>query len=359
MQTLLCRLGTLLLLVSALGLAAAPITDVPIHDPVIIRQDGTYYLFATGPGIAVWSSPDRVHWNHEAPVFAHPPAWAVAAVPGFEGHVWAPDISYYDGHYYLYYAVSTFGKNRSAIGVATNATLDPRAPGFAWVDHGAVLTSAPGVTPWNAIDPNLIVDDAGTPFLTFGSFWDGIKLVKLRPDRLQPAEPLDHLPTLASRRKVPTETGDNPIEAPFLFKHAGYYYLFASIDYCCRGVKSTYKMIIGRSAQIAGPYLDQQGKPMEHGGGTLLLAGDSHWYGVGHNGIGSFDGTDYIVFHGYDASDPHGRSKLQLYPLRWTDSGWPVVEKTSAASLRKISANIQSNQKPCMGVPRLSGLRNF
>jgi arabinan endo-1,5-alpha-L-arabinosidase len=314
-----------------------PITDVPVHDPVMIRQGNTYYIFATGRGIAVWSSPDRVHWTQEKPVFAAPPAWAVEAVPGFKGHIWAPDISCHAGQYYLYYSVSAFGKNTSCIGVATNKTLDPAGADFKWEDHGKVIQSIPRVTNWNAIDPNLITDDAGTPWLVFGSFWDGLKLVKLTPDRLGVAESLDSLPTIASRKPDPSaanppapegnsaEAGGNAIEAPFIFKHDGRYYLFASIDYCCRGAKSNYKMIVGRAAAIAGPYVDRAGLPLAHGGGTILLAGDAKWYGVGHCAVCNFDGVGYLVFHGYDASDEHARAKLRIEKLRWTDDGWPEV----------------------------------
>lgn len=315
-----------------------PVTDVPVHDPVMIRQDGTYYVFATGRGIAVWSSRDRVSWTREPPVFAEPPPWSVAAVPTFTGHIWAPDISYHDGRYYLYYAVSAFGKNTSCIGVATNVTLDRADPRFKWEDHGKVIQSIPGVTNWNAIDPNLITDENGTPWLVFGSFWEGLKLVKLTPDRLAVAEPIDHLPTLASRVKDPAlsnppastgnpaDAGGNAIEAPFIFKHDGFYYLFASIDYCCRGAKSTYKMIVGRAKSVGGPYMDRAGVPMARGGGTILLAGDAKWYGVGHNGTYTFDGVDYLVFHGYDASDDKARSKLRIEKLTWDADGWPVVK---------------------------------
>jgi len=105
---------------------------IPVHDPVIIKQDSTYYIFCTGQGISVWSSTDRLNWKKAPPVFTTPPAWAVAAIPGFKGHIWAPDISYYNGRYYLYYAVSAFGKNTSAIGLATNTTLNPTSPGYKW-----------------------------------------------------------------------------------------------------------------------------------------------------------------------------------------------------------------------------------
>ena len=313
------------------------IKDVPIHDPSMIVQNGICYVFATGPGIVVWSSQDRVHWTREKPVFAAPPAWAVKAVPSFRGNVWAPDITFFAGQYYLYYAVSAFGKNTSCIGVATNPTLDPRAADFKWTGSGKVIQSIPGQTNWNAIDPNVIASDDGTPYLAFGSFWDGIKMVRLAPDRLGIAESLANLPTIASRKTDPgspnppappgnpADAGGNAIEASFLFKHAGYCYLFASIDYCCRGARSNYKMIIGRSRAVTGPFLDEAGAPLARGGGTILLAGDAHWYGVGHNSVCTIDGTDYIVFHGYDASDPQARSKLRIEKLRWNDAGWPVV----------------------------------
>src|SRR5207237_10083390 len=88
--------------------------NIPVHDPVMIKQDDTYYLFATGRGIAVWSSKDMQQWKREEPVFSTAPEWAVQAIPGFKNHIWAPDISYHKGTYYLYYSVSGFGKNNSA-----------------------------------------------------------------------------------------------------------------------------------------------------------------------------------------------------------------------------------------------------
>jgi arabinan endo-1,5-alpha-L-arabinosidase len=314
-----------------------PTADVRTHDPVMIRQGDTYYLFATGRGIDLWTSKDRVLWKRGQPVFATPPLWAVEAVPTFTGHTWAPDISYHDGKYYLYYSVSAFGKNTSCIGVATNTTLDPADPNFKWVDHGKVIQSIPGVTNWNAIDPNIITAEDGTPYMSFGSFWDGLKLVKLTPDRLKIAESPDNLPTIASRKRDPkapnpeappgnpVAAGGNAIEAPFIFKHGDYYYLFASIDYCCRGAKSDYKMIVGRSKTIPGPYLDRDGASLASGGGTILLTGDAKWYGVGHNAVATFDGVDYLIFHGYDASDARARSKLRIEKLTWDEAGWPVV----------------------------------
>ena len=320
-------LGLLFTAFRAPAQTAAPL--IPAHDPVLIRQNGKYYMFCTGPGIAVWSSRDRQSWTREKPVFAAAPAWATQAVPGFrDNHIWAPDISFHNGVYSLFYSISAFGKNTSCIGLATNKTLDPTSPDYKWTDHGRVLQSVPGRDQWNAIDPNLIRDEAGQPWLSFGSFWQGIKLVQLLPDLTGPVQP-EQWRTLARRSRDPklndSLPGDAAIEAPFLFHKGPYYYLFTSFDYCCRGPQSTYKMMVGRSKNITGPYVDKAGQALEQGGGSLVLQGDKNWFGVGHNSVYTFDNADYLVFHGYDAADK-GRSKLRIESLTWDAEGWPMVK---------------------------------
>jgi arabinan endo-1,5-alpha-L-arabinosidase len=318
----------------ALQFTFAQSERIPVHDPVMIRQDGTYYLFATGRGISVWSSKDMVNWEKQKSVFAEAPAWANTVVPGFKNHIWAPDISFHNGQYYLYYSVSAFGKNTSAMGVATNKTLHPNDPGYKWVDHGIVVQSVPGRDLWNAIDPNLILDEQGQPWLSFGSFWEGLKLVKLKKDLLSVAENPQEWHTISKRARIDTldvrSAGNAAVEAPFIYRKGDYYYLFASFDFCCRGPKSTYKMVVGRSDKVTGPYVDKQGKKMTHGGGSLLLEGDKRWHGVGHNSVYNFDGQDYLVFHAYDAED-EGKSKLRIEKLSWDKNGWPVVKGATTA----------------------------
>lgn len=311
--------------------ARAQSKGIPVHDPTMIREGGTYYVFATGRGIAVWSSPDMKNWTRSAPVFDSAPAWTHQVVPRFRNDEWAPDISLHHGTYYLYYAVSAFGRNTSAIGVATNRTLDPHDPRFKWVDHGIVVESVPGRDLWNAIDPNLAVDSAGVPWLVFGSFWNGIKMVRLRQDLLRPLEPEQWHGVAARQRywKLPdTYAGDamnGAIEAPFIFHRNGWYYLFVSWDACCRGVRSTYKVVVGRSRDITGPYLDAKGENMRFGGGTLVAAGDGkHWAAVGHCAVYDFDGKDWLVMHGYDLTD-QGRSKLMTLEIKWDAYDWPHV----------------------------------
>jgi len=300
---------------------------IQVHDPVMIKQGDTFYLFCTGMGISMWSSKDMVKWKNEKQVFEKAPVWAVEAIPAYSGHTWAPDISFHNGQYYLYYSVSAFGKNTSCIGVATNKTLNPNDQLYQWIDHGKVVQSVPGRDMWNAIDPNLILDDSGTPWLVFGSFWEGIKLVKLNPEMTAPVEPQEWHTVAARPRDYYTDeknAGEGSIEAPFLFKKDRFYYLFVSFDFCCRGLESNYKVVVGRSETITGPYLDKNGFKMIYGGGTPVLTGNKDWPGVGHNAAYTFDGQDYIIYHGYDARD-QGRPKLLIDKMSWDADGWPIV----------------------------------
>ncbi|GEO08047.1 arabinan endo-1,5-alpha-L-arabinosidase [Segetibacter aerophilus] len=328
-QFMKCFAGLLVLLFCSSGLSAQQVDiKIPAHDPVMIKQDNTYYMFCTGLGISVYSSTDMKSWKRRNSVFSKPPEWAVRAVPGFKGHVWAPDISYRNGKYYLYYAVSAFGKNTSCIGVAVNATLDSTSANFEWKDLGKVIQSVPGRDMWNAIDPNLLVDENNTPWLAFGSFWEGMKMVKLNAEMTALAQPEEWY-TIARRPRDfsarDSSPGNAAIEAPFIFKKDKYYYLFVSWDYCCRAEKSDYKVVVGRSENATGPFLDKTGKSMFMGGGSLVLEGDNKlWYGAGHNSAYTFDEKDYIIYHGYDAQDK-GRSKLMIRNLKWSD-GWPEVQ---------------------------------
>jgi arabinan endo-1,5-alpha-L-arabinosidase len=306
--------------------SVVPTRSTPAHDPVVTKEKDTYYLFTTGFGISVWSSKDMKNWRKEKPVFDKAPEWAVKAVRGFRGHIWAPDISYHNGKYHLYYSVSAFGKNTSCIGLAVNKTLDTTSSDYKWTDLGKVIQSVPGRDMWNAIDPNLIIDEQNNPWLVFGSFWEGMKLVKLDSTLGAVAEPQEWHTVARRPRDFATSdssAGNAAIEGPFIFKKGNYYYLFVSWDYCCRGERSDYKVVVGRSEKVTGPYVDKDGIRMDRNGGTLVVKGNQEWYGAGHNSVYNFDGKDYNIFHGYDAKD-RGRSKLIIEELKWDNEGWPV-----------------------------------
>jgi arabinan endo-1,5-alpha-L-arabinosidase len=303
--------------------------QTPVHDPVVIKEGETYYLFSTGFGISVYTSNNLKQWTKQKPVFDKPPQWALQTVKGYRGHTWAPDISFQNGKYYLYYSVSAFGKNTSAIGLATNKTLDTASPDYGWTDLGLVIQSIPGRDLWNAIDPNLIIDENNISWLSFGSFWTGIKMFRLNETLNAPAQPAQWHTIAARPRKFTahdTLAGDAAIEAPFIFKKSNEYFLFVSWDYCCRSEKSDYKVVVGRSKNVTGPYLDKTGKSMAQNGGALVLEGDGkEWFGAGHCSVYTFDGKDYLFAHGYDAADK-GRSKLMIRELQWDAAGWPILK---------------------------------
>lgn len=315
-----------LLLAGVASLANA--RQVSIHDPVMAKEGNTFYLYSTGPGITFYSSTDLKTWRARGRVFPGEPVWAKQVAPRFNGHIWAPDIAHHDGKYYLYYSVSAFGRNTSAIGVTVNRTLDPDSPDYRWEDRGIVLQSVPNRDLWNAIDPNLVVGPDGTPWMSFGSFWGGLKLVKLAPDWTSLAEPQEWHSIAKRERSVlvnDEQAGPAELEAPFIFHRGDYYYLFLSWDKCCRGKDSTYKMMVGRSKTVTGPYLDRVGRDLAAGGGTLLLAGNAEWAGVGHNSAYTFDGKDYLVFHAYENAD-HGLQKLKIAEIKWDSADWPQID---------------------------------
>ncbi|MBQ5981252.1 MAG: family 43 glycosylhydrolase [Prevotella sp.] len=299
-----------------------------VHDPVMAFENGTYYLLSTGRRIQIMTSTDRKSWKFKPHgVMDSIPAWTQTAVPGFRDHVWAPDIIQWHGKWWLMYSCSTFGKNTSAIGLlTTNSLADP-----IWKDEGCVVKSKTE-DPFNAIDPNIVIDDKDRPWLTFGSFWDGIQMVKLDENMhiAKKAKPK----TIARRYGSPMPNLENPtskyagvnaIEAPFIFKHNGWYYLFVSWDYCCRGAKSNYRVVVGRSKKVNGPYRDREGKDMRKGGGTLFLEGDKKEFeAAGHCSAYHFEGKDIFVCHGYSVP-LHGQSILVQREMQWTADGWPYL----------------------------------
>ncbi|KOG20733.1 arabinan endo-1,5-alpha-L-arabinosidase [Streptomyces viridochromogenes] len=286
--------------------------DVVTHDPTMIRtSSGQYLLYATGGGIANKTSSDRSAFRNGRDAFAGRPGWwsNYSSVP----EAWAPDISYHGGKYLMYYSVSKFRSNTSAIGLATSTTGQPGS----WTDQGAVYTSNSS-SDYNAIDPNLFVDGDGKWWLSFGSFWTGIKMIQLNPSTGKQLSSNTTRYSLASRR-----TGPNAVEAPYIVKRGSYYYLFASYDTCCEGTSSTYKVKVGRATSITGPYTDKNGVSMMNNGGTPVLESHGSVIGPGGQSIMNDADGDLIVYHYYDGND-NGTPKLGINLLNWS-TGWPVA----------------------------------
>jgi arabinan endo-1,5-alpha-L-arabinosidase len=293
----------------------------PVHDPTLVKDGSMYYVFSTGKGIPIHCSKDMLDWQNCGQALRVVPYWVFQAIPGVTD-LWAPDVAFWDGKYHLYYAASTFGSNRSAIGLATNVTLDQSRSDYKWVDEGEALSSQ-RTDDYNAIDPNLATDADGQRWLVFGSFWSGIKMRKV--DSTTGKLSTDDS-TLYSLARHP---GNTAIEGSFITHRGDYYYLFVSYDFCCKGVDSTYKIMVGRSSKITGPYVDHADRPMMGGGATLVYAGSARWRGPGHNSIFVESGVYWLVYHAYDA-EKSGAPTLRIEALGWDSDGWPMSPSASS-----------------------------
>ncbi len=306
------------------------------HDPSIARDGDIYYVFATGkaPGgqIPIRCSPDLRAWTLCGHLFDTIPAWIRAASPGTRD-LWAPDVSFTQGEFRLYYAYSLFGKRTSGIALATTRTLNPDSPGYGWVDKGLVLATTEA-DDFNAIDPAFAEDGKGGDWLVFGSFWSGIKLRSLDPATGLLSAKDRKLYSLARRQGGPEGSA---VEAPYIVAHDGRFFLFVSFGQCCKGAKSTYRIMVGSARKITGPYRDASGRRMMDGGGTELLVGNGAWAGPGGQSVlHDRDGRDLIVFHAYDATT--GRPRLQISTIAWVH-GWPQIALAGGQTLSPAPSN--------------------
>lgn len=302
--------------IESAGMSYDPALDTQAHDPHIIKQGSFYYLTSTGGKIAIRRSTDQITWSSVGNAFGAIPAWVNSTLGVTITDLWAPEIAYFGGKYWLYYTGSVFGTKKSVIGVASSPTLDPAGSGYGWVDQGLVISTNSSST-YNAIDPGITLDASGVPWMVFGSFWTGIKLRRIDPATGKLSSADTTLYSLAQR------SGSGAVEGPSIMRANGYYYLFVSYDECCKNADSTYRTMVGRSTAITGPYVDASGAAMTSGNAMQLLAGTDRWRGPG-GGAAYFDGsTPYFANHFYDSTD-YGIAKLQVRPITWS-SNWPVL----------------------------------
>lgn len=312
-----------------------PVIDMSAPDPTVIRaEDGTFYLYATEDmrNVPIFHSANLVDWKLVGTAFTDNsrPKW----LP--KGGIWAPDIQRVGGKYHLYYAKSVWGGEWDA-GIGVAVSNNPAGP---FVDRGCMFTSKQiGIQ--NCIDP-FYIEDGGEKYLFFGSF-HGIYGVELTADGLH-----------VKQGAKPREVAGTFMEATYIRRRGGYYYLFGSIGTCCEGARSTYRITIGRSKSLFGPYVDKAGQRLLDNHYNILLDKDDSVLGPGHNaGLITDDaGNDYMFYHGFKASDPNAGRVVWLSRIVWAD-GWPSVMMEKDSQKNKIVPVIKSDNR---GVATRSGL---
>ncbi|KAK9780647.1 putative Arabinan endo-1,5-alpha-L-arabinosidase [Seiridium cardinale] len=283
--------------------------DTFIHDPSMVKTpSGSYIAAFTADNIGLKTSSDRTNWKDAGAAFPDGAPWTTAYTGGAK-NLWAPDISYVNGEYFMYYSASSFGSSKSAIFFAKS----PTGQSGSWTNQGLVVEST-ATSGYNAIDPNLVIDASGKWWLAFGSFWGGLKMVQLDPSTGKPLN--NNLISIAYR-----PSGEHAVEAPYITRHGDYYYLWVSFDRCCQGASSTYRIMVGRSKSVTGPYLDRNGVDMMEGGGSEVLASHDSIHGPGHNAVFTDGDGDILVYHYYNDA---GTAQLGLNNIQYTN-GWPAV----------------------------------
>ena len=304
---------------------------IPIlADPTVVRDPETGYFFAYGTQdnwgdgqgsrlVPVLRSKDLVQWEIQGNAFQQKPSWKSS------GGIWAPNVQWVDGKFLMYYSFSTWGDANPGIGVATS--LRPEGP---FIDHGKLFTSEEIGVP-NSIDPQFWEQD-GKKYLFWGSYSQapnqGNYIIELSNDGLKVADPT---------AKIKVAAGD--IEAVMIHYKNGFYYYFGSKENCCEGADSKYHVVVGRSKNLKGPYLDQLGNPLtERGSGTLFLKGNQSFVGPGHTSqlITDDAGNDWMLYHAIDptngkVSTGATRRMLLLDHVYWED-GWPLIKGQSPSS---------------------------
>lgn len=309
-----------LILASSPTVLANPIVQPVAADPSIIRApDGKYYMYTTaddwgdGHGVrnmSIFTSFDLVNWMYVGDVFTDRPAWHA---PG--KLAWAPDVHVSNGRYNLYYALNDV--SNPCIGLATASS--PTGP---WTDLGRAVFCAHDVGVAGTIDP-FVWDDGASKTMIVGNF-RGVYAIALNADG-------------SAAAGKPVQIADNRFEGPFVEYRNGYYYLYVSAGNCCNGANAAYRVLVGRSTSLTGPYVDRKGQDLNNGGGELVLAGSDAWAGPGHNTVVTDDaGDSWIVYHAIPRNNltlPSGAQRREgmIDRIVWVND-WPKVGDGSPSS---------------------------
>jgi len=289
---------------------ANPVIRVSVPDPTAIRTaDGTYYLYGTEDirNLPIFRSDDLVHWTQVGTAFTDQSR--PTEVKG--ASLWAPEIRYIKGKYVLFYSLAIWGQEWvSTIGYAV--ADKPEGP---FTEKGIVFSSH-DVGVQNSID-EFFYEDNGKYYMLWGSF-RGIYLMEL--------DVTNDL-VITPKKETMRQVAGTAFEAVNLWKHGNYYYLFASIGSCCEGANSTYTTVVGRSENLAGPYVDKTGKRMLDNGYTTVISRSPAFVGPGHNSILLEDDArdTWMLYHGYQVNKEDDGRQVLLDKVLWDEDGWPYV----------------------------------
>lgn len=311
---------------------------IPTADPFCFKaDDGAYYLYCSqtyctmgdhgysldyGP---VFKSTTLTSWTWVGSVFYGQESYA--KWNNGEGGCWAPTVLKVGDHYNFYYVLGGGGfySDYTGIGVATSTT--PYGP---WKHYGKLFDSGEiGVK--NSIDPYVFSED-GQLYMSFGS-GDGIWMVELNSDGTALKGSLAEQKQAKKQIAAFNIFQEDNYEASFIEKKNGFYYLYLSTGSCCAGLSSTYHVVVGRSENKYGPYLDSKGRAIDtyNRGDTIVESNVKKGNGTGHCAIvQDSKGLDWLIYHGYDPNETTQQRQnervLYLDRLYWQSNGYPTLK---------------------------------
>ena len=295
-----------------------PIFRGDYPDPTVLRVGHDYYMTHSSddfcPGLIIWHSRNLVDWQ---PV--------TSALPDARTGVWAPELTYYNNRFYIYYPAH--GK------IAVVAADRIEGP---W--------SAPVVLPVNGIDPGVVNGDDGRRYL----FYSAGQVIELAADGLS---------VIGQTRKVydgwkyPADwaTEGFNLESPKLTRHRGYYYLTVA-EGGTAGPPTSHMVVSARARDPLGPYENSPYNPI-----VRTASAAEHWWSRGHGTlVDTPEGDWWIVYHAYENGYRTLGRRTLLQPIEWTSDDWfrvpaghgpngPEAVPRGEAQAGKLEAGVSDN----------------
>ncbi len=302
-------------------------------DPSIIRTGDEYYIatstFHWWPGVRLWHSRDLVHWQQIESPLQHQ-----LSLVGEQGHcgVWAPDLSYSDGVFYLVYTDTK----------ARNLPL--------FTTHNYLVTAKSIHGPWSepvylnssGFDPSLFHSPDGKKYLI--NMRNGFKGILLQEFSVTEQKLIGPIHTISKGSGLPYTEG------PHLYYKEGMYYLMLAEG----GTSYQHCVTIQRSSRLLGPYETDPLNPMltsrdipfsplqRSGHGSLVETQHGQWY-LAHLCSRPIEGTRL---------SPMGR-ETALQEVYWDEQGWLRLRHGSNHPASRLDGplglpvTLLEQEKPC------------